>query len=76
MMQDANRQKLICHCPSCGGQREHYVPGRQSRFNPSVPQGAIEEERVSERAEEIAESRRPTIFNHMHRAIGKVRENY
>jgi hypothetical protein len=75
-----------CICPTCrqaSQEAGHDVNTHgdidfiaSAKFNPSVPEGAMEEAKVSERAEDLADARRATVFNHVHVAIGKLFNNY
>jgi hypothetical protein len=64
-----------CICPSCqtAGYNTHELDMHQSaRFNPTVRADQIEEPRVSERAETIADSRREDTFSHTHVSVAKL----
>jgi hypothetical protein len=59
----------LCICPQCQGRQEHFIAGAFKPFNPTVTAEQIEPERVSDRAEALADGRRPSIFSHRHTRI-------
>ena len=67
-----------CICPTCvkAGYNTHGFDYHQSaKCNPVIRADQLEKDKVSERAEEIADARRPDIFKHVHVSIGKLLNN-